>query len=1372
MCLSNIINAVFINRTRTFNTPCAYQYDYGQILKFIGLDLPAAYEVHFSNEELGEAVTQIGNADGVTIPDSLFLSGSPIHAWLYLHTGDRDGETEYHAIIPVKKRAAITEDVPDPVDESVISQAISALNKAVEKTGQDVEAADAAAESATAAQVAAENAQANAEAARDAADASAAAASDSANNVLAYKKAAELAQQKAEQAQGKAETAEQNAETAKEAARSSAAVSAESARISIDSAAESAASAQTAASNAAAAQQSANRAASHKADAQTASANAQAYSNSAADNASAAAAASAASIAAKNESEQIKAEVKADAAAAESAKSTAVSAKTDAEAARDTAVAAAVHSPKIEDGTWHVWDQQTYDYVDTDVEAQGPRGERGEPGLKGDPGDDYVLTEEDKAEIAEEAAQTLAPELETKADKAHLQELEDKYIPDIQFLVKENILEANGISADELHFEYSLPDDVDKSDRYYLWLSREMSGSTGISSDDCCFVEIEVTNADDSVDDYVFIKSEPRDPVFDICVNNWYSGIKSMNYSPGWQFYFSKDEDDETIYTYISFPGSSKMSDQMSDIIRNAKSIAFTAWEAADNNWKYIQYKPPIMPGTGARAVVDNIDLELPAQRENVASGVSSHAEGFMTAATAKAAHSEGRLTTASGEGSHAEGGSTKALGECSHAWGGVTIAASKYQTAYGKYNVQDDNNEYAEIIGNGTYKTRSNARALTWTGDEHLAGDVYVHSEADSSGGNKLATENYVDDAVSHISSMAIHICTAQEYDAQTGIPTITNPDAATFYLVPGGDAPNLYVEWAYVNNAWEQFGSASIDLSNYVQKTDYATSSDAGVVKIGSNGITLNSSGVLVPQIAIERDIKTGTTTSKLQVPANQHISTFYGFAKASGDATQSQSSNPVGTYTPEAKTAIKKMLDAGDRDTVSYLANAAWNEKVADAFFYTELTNEDFDSERETETNLVARVNADPVTSDELGYASYVDFVAYDANNDEIYHVELVKGVDGGWFSPFIIEVTGDDDERAIYPMKFIEAKNLKIKASSVGNEKYIVDFTLQCKDEAFKNQLKNAAKFSFNVYRIKNVGSVMIDDQDVVKGDTAYIPFASDEQAGVVKVSSDHGLAMNDDNQLELVSADETDIKDQTDSSKPITPALQHAATFYGLATAAGDWTQASSENYVGEYTDEAKGAIQSMLGITQMLAPTNPNMTAAQAYGIGEVFAANGKLYKATAAIAQDAAIIPDTNCVETTMAEAGGKIKDVQVAGTSVVGSDGVASIPTGGGSANKKGVVWTNGTAWGIRIYESPGWEGALSIVQAEPSIIKTGNNGSFPITSMHQHDAVYYGLSKVAGVDLANETVTLGTYPEASKTAIKEMLGVQDGLKVVRLI
>lgn len=43
----------------------------------------------------------------------------------------------------------------------------------------------------------------------------------------------------------------------------------------------------------------------------------------------------------------------------------------------------------------------------------------------------------------------------------------------------------------------------------------------------------------------------------------------------------------------------------------------------------------------------------------------------------------------------------------------------------------------------------------------------------------------------------------------------------------------------------------------------------------------------------------------------PYYQHESTFYGLAKAAGDTTQSASSNAVGNYTEDAKSAISEML-----------------------------------------------------------------------------------------------------------------------------------------------------------------------------------------------------------------------------------------------------------------------------------------------------------------------------------------------------------------------------------------------------------------------------------------------------------------------------
>lgn len=54
---------------------------------------------------------------------------------------------------------------------------------------------------------------------------------------------------------------------------------------------------------------------------------------------------------------------------------------------------------------------------------------------------------------------------------------------------------------------------------------------------------------------------------------------------------------------------------------------------------------------------------------------------------------------------------------------------------------------------------------------------------------------------------------------------------------------------------------------------------------------------------------------------VPIRQHESTFYGLAKAAGDTTQSASSNAVGTYTEDAKLAIRNMIDAtGESATIT--------------------------------------------------------------------------------------------------------------------------------------------------------------------------------------------------------------------------------------------------------------------------------------------------------------------------------------------------------------------------------------------------------------------------------------------------------------------
>lgn len=133
--VKNVIVATF-DGNRSGNAVYArteplWQYDYGQVLRFDGIDLPMSYEVHFSNSENGTSKTQIGDADGVAIPDEYLTSGKNVYACVFLHEGAEDGETEYCVVIPVNKRSRPSDEPPTPEQQSAITQALAALESAV-----------------------------------------------------------------------------------------------------------------------------------------------------------------------------------------------------------------------------------------------------------------------------------------------------------------------------------------------------------------------------------------------------------------------------------------------------------------------------------------------------------------------------------------------------------------------------------------------------------------------------------------------------------------------------------------------------------------------------------------------------------------------------------------------------------------------------------------------------------------------------------------------------------------------------------------------------------------------------------------------------------------------------------------------------------------------------------------------------------------------------------------------------------------------------------------------------------------------------------------------------------------------------------------
>ena len=149
MSITNIIEIKF-NGNRMAFVDSEYRLDSGMYLKFMDIDLPEAYQVHFANRQHGATFESIGNADGVRIPDDVWTSKEPIFAWVYLHPTEDSAVTKYEVRIIKKIRADLPNGVePTPYERTVIDEAIAALNTAVEKTSADAEQTAADAETAS-----------------------------------------------------------------------------------------------------------------------------------------------------------------------------------------------------------------------------------------------------------------------------------------------------------------------------------------------------------------------------------------------------------------------------------------------------------------------------------------------------------------------------------------------------------------------------------------------------------------------------------------------------------------------------------------------------------------------------------------------------------------------------------------------------------------------------------------------------------------------------------------------------------------------------------------------------------------------------------------------------------------------------------------------------------------------------------------------------------------------------------------------------------------------------------------------------------------------------------------------------------------------
>lgn len=146
---NRIVTAVF-GDSNTAKVSDVWQWDYGQVLRIQGLDLPTAVEVDFAVAGASESIARIGTTkDGVTdvvIPDSLIETGNNLVAYIYLRDS-ASGNTEYQIDMLVTKRAK-PEAYDTPEDKKLFGQAIEAVNTAADRAEKAEQSAQEAAQKA------------------------------------------------------------------------------------------------------------------------------------------------------------------------------------------------------------------------------------------------------------------------------------------------------------------------------------------------------------------------------------------------------------------------------------------------------------------------------------------------------------------------------------------------------------------------------------------------------------------------------------------------------------------------------------------------------------------------------------------------------------------------------------------------------------------------------------------------------------------------------------------------------------------------------------------------------------------------------------------------------------------------------------------------------------------------------------------------------------------------------------------------------------------------------------------------------------------------------------------------------------------------
>ena len=570
-----------------------------------------------------------------------------------------------------------------------------------------------------------------------------------------------------------------------------------------------------------------------------------------------------------------------------------------------------------------------------------------------------------------------------------------------------------------------------------------------------------------------------------------------------------------------------------------------------------------------------------------------------------------------------------------------------------------------------------------------------------------------------------------------QDTLPFATPPATSDIgkALMPSAISNGEVTEWEFGEAGLiddVQVNGTSI-VNNGIANIPLADTNTIGAVKVGT-GLMMDNDSLTI-NAANSSHIKGGTIARVPIAPVRQHEAAFYGLTKAAG-VDMSSSPNAVGTYTAEAKTAIKNMLGVEDPavDDVQINGTSIISNGVADIPL---ATNSSYGVIKGNSPSGIA------INSSGAPYVNGASLAEVKSGT------HLYKPI-----MPF------RQHEATFYGLAKAAGLDMSSSDNPVGT---------------YTDAAKSAIQSMIGVPSADSVvDDVQINGTSIVSNGVANIPKADTKGTlGVASVSANNGISINADGVLYIYRAQDDHIKAGNVGYRPIVPQTQHAATFYGLAKAAGA-DMKDSANPVGTYTDEAKSAIKTMIGV-----PVN-----SYDLNLGEAIPASADLdtYTTPGIYSADRTVVSSLVNSPTTYT------RFKLVVDSAADGAIFQHAILTDGNHFSRVGTLvnntWTF-TGWDKYIkrtdYATAGIAGVVKVGQgleiesdgklktsnAGGGVIKDGTTNLQLLTPGRQHMATFYGLAKAAGdTTQSSSNNAVGTYTDEAKAAIKAMLGVNDGI------